>query len=78
MDLRARQDTYNGFGETMSRALELVLTPLIFAFLGWLIAPAAALILGTLAVIGQFLRMYYGYARRMDAEQARVLKSSRT
>lgn len=76
MDLRARQDTYNGFGEATSRAVELVAAPLIFAFLGWLVSPLLALALGLLAVVGQFVRMYYTYARRMDAEQARVLKGS--
>ncbi len=77
MDLKARQDTYNGFGEALSRALEMVLAPLLFAFLGWLIAPVFALVLGVLAVVGQFVRLYYQYARRMDAEQARVTKASR-
>ena len=78
MVLRARQDTYNGFGETMSRAIELVLTPLVFALVGALISPLFAIVLGGLAVVGQFVRMYFTYARRMDAEQARVLKASRS
>ena len=76
MDLRARQDTYNGFGEALSRAIELVLTPLLFAGLGWLFSPVAALVLGLLAVVGQFVRLYYQYAARMDAEQARVTKAT--
>jgi hypothetical protein len=78
LDLRARQDTYNGFGNAFSRALELVLTPLLFAGLGWLFSPVAALVLGVLAVVGQFVRVYFQYAQRIDAEQARILKASRS
>ncbi|MCU1372379.1 MAG: hypothetical protein JWO77_3573 [Ilumatobacteraceae bacterium] len=80
MDLKARQDTYNGFGDTLARAFELVVTPLLFALVGHVVDRALgvrlafALGLGALAVIGQFLRAYFVYAATMDAEQARVLK----
>ena len=76
MDLRARQQTYNGFGNAMSRAIELVAAPLLFAGIGWLISPLAALVLGMFGVVGQFLRMYYRYKADMDVETDRVLKRS--
>ena len=74
MDLRARQDTYNGFGNALSRAVELVAAPLLLALLGWLFSPVAALVLGLVGVVGQFLRMYYAYSYAMDRETDRVLK----
>ena len=35
MELRDRQATWNGFGEAFSLAVEIVVTPLLFALLGW-------------------------------------------
>jgi F0F1-type ATP synthase assembly protein I len=37
MDLRQRRELHNGFGESLSRAFELALTPAIFGFLGYLL-----------------------------------------
>lgn len=37
MDLADRRDTYNGFGDALARAFELVGTPAIFGWLGWLL-----------------------------------------
>ncbi len=34
-DLRAKRDLNKGFGNALSRSVELTLTPAIFAFLGW-------------------------------------------
>lgn len=76
MDLRARRDLYNGYGNALSRAVELVVTPLLFALLGWGIdgwlgtGPLVALLLGLFGLAGVVARMYYEYAARMDAEQA--------
>jgi len=84
LDLRARQDTYNGFGRAFSRAFELVVTPLVFAALGLLVDHAlgtgklVAIVFGLLAVVGEGAKAYYEYARTMDAEQARVLTASRS
>jgi len=37
MDLHQRRELHNGFGESLSRAFELALTPAIFGFLGYLL-----------------------------------------
>ncbi|HEY2814961.1 MAG TPA: AtpZ/AtpI family protein [Acidimicrobiales bacterium] len=37
MDLNERRELNNGFGEALARAFELVLTPVIFGFFGWLL-----------------------------------------
>ena len=37
MDLRAARDVNNGFGEGLATAFELVVTPLLMGFFGWLI-----------------------------------------
>ena len=53
MDLRARRELNNGFGEAMSRAFELAATPAIFAGLGWLLDRWLGT--GPLFLIGFFL-----------------------
>jgi len=76
MDLRDMRDTYNGFGDTLARAFELVGTPLVFGFLGhlldrWLgLTPLLTIGLGALAVVGGFLEMYYGYRDSMRRQEA--------
>ena len=37
MDLRAARDVNNGFGEGLATAFELVVTPLLMGFFGWLL-----------------------------------------
>ena len=37
MDLRAVRDVNNGFGEGLAAAFEMVVTPMIFAFFGFLL-----------------------------------------
>jgi hypothetical protein len=76
VDLRAKRDLYNGFGNTLSRAFEIVLIPLIFALPGWGLdrwvgtSPLFALLTGGFGLVGVIARMYYEYAARMDAESA--------
>lgn len=67
---------YRGFGDALSRALELALTPTIFGGLGWLLdrwagtSPLFTLVMFLLAVVAMFLRMYFGYDTRMRAHEA--------
>lgn len=69
MELR---DTYNGFGESMSRAFELAVTPAVFGVAGyaldrWLgILPVLTIVFFVLAVIGLSVRMWCGYEQRMQ------------
>ena len=78
MDLRAKRDLYNGFGNTLSRAFEIVLIPLIFALPGWGLdrwlgtSPVFALLGGGFGLAGVAAKMYYEYAARMDAEAAKL------
>ena len=71
-DLRERQQTWSGFSDTLSRAIELVVTPLLFGLGGWYLdrwlgtRPLFTLLLFLVAVVGMAARMYYAYAAAMD------------
>jgi F0F1-type ATP synthase assembly protein I len=75
VDLRDRQATYNGFGDALAKAVEMVLTPLVFALLGWLVdrafgtGPVFAIALGILGAIGYALKAYYQYQADMAREE---------
>lgn len=74
--VREQGELYRGYGDTLSRALELALTPTIFGGLGWLLdnwigtSPLFTLVLFVLAVVGMFARMWFGYETRMRAHEA--------
>ena len=76
VDLRERRETYNGFGNALSRAVEMVVTPLIFAGVGrlldgWLgVGPLFTVFLFAFALVGMFLRMWYAYDAAMRAHEA--------
>ena len=75
-DLKGRQELYNGFGDSLSKAIELVLTPLIFGGLGLLldhvvgITPVLTIVFTLFALAGLSVKMYYTYARQMEAHEA--------
>ena len=62
-----------GFGDGMSRAFELIATPMVFVGIGWLVdralgtSPVFAVALGVFGIVGVFVRFWYGY----DAEMRR-------
>lgn len=72
VDLRARRELNNGFGEALSRAFEFAVTPVVFGFFGHLIdmrlntSPIFLLALAAFAVVGSFVRFWYAYDREMD------------
>ena len=72
-----RRRLYNGVGDGFSRAVEFVVTPTIFAFVGHLIDGRVGtealflVILGTLGVVGMLLRVFLAYSQEMDAEDAK-------
>lgn len=72
MELRDRQHLYNGFGDGLSRAVEMAVTPALFAGLGLLIDtglgtwPGFTIGLLVFALCGMFIRVWYAY----DAEMA--------
>lgn len=71
MDLRERRDLNNGLDTGMSRAMELVLTPLLFAGAGILLdrwldtSPIFAVVLGVLALIGVSYMTWFRYEMEM-------------
>ena len=78
MDLRDRRELSNGFGNALSRAVELTVTPMIFGFLGWLLdarwntRPLFTLVF-FLFVLGYVIWKHYRlYSAAMDVEQRRL------
>jgi len=85
VDLRTfteRRDLYNGFGDTMARAFEVVFTPLFFGLLGWWIdgrthtRPLFALTLGILVLLYTLWKLSRGYIANMQRETDKVLKKN--
>jgi F0F1-type ATP synthase assembly protein I len=78
LDLLARRELNNGFGESLAKAFELVVTPGIFGFLGWLLdhrvgtTPLFTLLF-TLIVFGYVCWKLWGsYERQMQAHEGRL------
>jgi F0F1-type ATP synthase assembly protein I len=75
VDLRSRQATYNGFGNALALAVEMVVTPLLFALGGWFLdralgtAPAFTVVFGLFAAVGFAIRIYYQYRDDMAREE---------
>ena len=78
MEQRDQQELWNGFGDTLARALEYVLTPLLFGLLGagldrvFGTSPVLMIALGAVAVVGLALRSYYVYAEEMRVHEQRL------
>lgn len=70
-DLTDKRAMNKGFGDGMSRAFELVATPAVFGGIGYLIdsalgtAPVATVVLAAFALVGMFVRLWYGYDTEM-------------
>lgn len=64
-----------GFGDGMSRAFELVVTPLVFGGLGFLVdqvagtGPVFVVAFAVFGVIGTFVRLWYGYDQEMRTHE---------
>jgi F0F1-type ATP synthase assembly protein I len=85
-NLRDRQQLNHGFGDAMSRAFEIAVTPVIFGLLGfWLdhvfgTQPVLTVALAVFAVVGMFVRSWIGYdaeMRRHEAELPHNRKAAR-
>lgn len=77
MDILAKRELNNGFGESLAKAFELVVTPGIFGFFGWLLdhkigtTPLFTLLF-TLTVFGYVAWKLWGsYERQMQAHETR-------
>jgi F0F1-type ATP synthase assembly protein I len=75
-DLKARQDLYNGFGDTFTRGMEMVLTPLFLGGIGYVIdrligiVPVLTIVLSLVGVVGVAVKEYYTYKAAMEAHDA--------
>jgi len=76
MELAARQDLYNGFGNGLALAFELALVPAIFGLMGyaldrWLgLLPVLTIAFVLLAVAGLSVRQFAAYTFSMKAHEA--------
>jgi F0F1-type ATP synthase assembly protein I len=76
VDLKARQDLHQGFGNALGLAVELVGTPMLFGLLGWFIdnrlgtSPLFVVVLGLFGVIGMAVKTYYEYVAKMKQHEA--------
>jgi hypothetical protein len=81
-DLAARRQLNRGYSDGLSRALEIVVTPLLFGFLGHLVdnwlgtAPWFMIGFGAFAVTGMFVRFWLGYDREMQEHEAMIPKAA--
>jgi F0F1-type ATP synthase assembly protein I len=76
VDLKARQELNQGFGNALSLAIEMVVTPLLFGLMGlgldrWLgTSPLFLIVLGLFGVVGMGVKTYYGYVEAMKRHEA--------
>lgn len=72
-----RRDLYNGFGDTLARAVEFAGVPVIFALVGAALdrrfgtVPVLTVALLVVALAGTFVRTWCGYVEAMKAEEAK-------
>jgi hypothetical protein len=75
-DLKGRQELYNGFGETMTRGIELAVMPFLFGGIGFGLdllfgtKPLLTIAFALFAIVGLSVRTYYGYETAMRAHEA--------
>lgn len=66
-----RRDLYDGFGEALTRALEFVIIPFVFGFLGHVVdgrtgtRPLFMIVLGLVGLVGCAVKTVYSYRYRM-------------
>lgn len=79
MDLSARRDLNNGFGDALSRAFEFAATPAIFGGVGYLIdqwldtTPIFTIVLALWAVVGSTVLWWYRYDAKMQQIEAELV-----
>ena len=78
MDLRDRRELNNGAGDALNRAVELVVTPLIFGFFGFLLdrwlgtRPLLMFVLFGLVLAYVVWKHFVLYSRAMEKEQQKL------
>jgi len=82
-DLSAKRELNNGFGNALTTAVELAVTPALMALLGWQIdrslgtSPLFLLFLFVFTVGYVSWREYTRYTARMDQQQHELLGDTR-
>lgn len=77
-DLTAKRQLNRGYNDGLSRALEIVLAPLLFGLVGrgvdaWFgTEPVFMLVFGAFAVAGIFVKLWIGYDREMRKHEAAI------
>ena len=77
-DLATRRQINRGYDDGMARAIEIVVTPLIFGGIGFLLdgrfgtRPAFTIGLGIFGVVGIFAKLWLGYDREMRKHEAEL------
>jgi F0F1-type ATP synthase assembly protein I len=75
-NLKARQELYNGFGDTLSRGVELAGVPLLFGAFGYFldrmfgIVPVLTIVISVIGLFGVAARSYYAYKATMEQYEA--------
>ncbi|HEX2384119.1 MAG TPA: AtpZ/AtpI family protein [Acidimicrobiales bacterium] len=75
MGLNERRELNSGFGESLTRAFELVVTPVIFGFFGWLLdgwlgtRPLFMFLLFALVMGYEFWKLYVAYGVEMKRHE---------
>jgi F0F1-type ATP synthase assembly protein I len=73
---KAKQELYNGFGDTFTRGIEMVLTVALLGGLGYFIdrvaglVPVLTIVFIVVGVIGVGVKEYYVYEAAMQAHEA--------
>jgi len=76
VDLRERRELNNGFGEALSRAFELAVTPALFGVMGWFLdrwvgtTPLFTIAFLLLAVCGVGYMTWFRYEEEMKRHEA--------
>jgi hypothetical protein len=77
-DLAARRKINKGFNDGFTRAVEIVVTPVLLGFLGALVdgwlgtRPGFTIGLAAFGVCGIFAKLWLGYDREMKIEEANL------
>lgn len=78
MQLDEKRDLMNGFGDGLSRAFEMAVTPAVFAAIGLIIdsrldlVPVFTIALLMFAIAGVFVRTWFDYDQRMKLEESKA------
>lgn len=77
-DLSARRELSRGFGEALSTAVELAVTPALFALLGWRLdlwlgtSPLLLVVLFLFTMGYEIWKLFVRYDAKMRREEAKV------